>query len=186
MHYRQAIGSFHSISCCIFVSSPAFILCKHHEHRLPPLSGPPPRLLDSFFHPPTALMRMFILQASPVTDTEKISMPVPLFPTCLDACGCMVAVGTRAGPVIIFDVGPQQESRELASDRLSSRAAVGFHLRVAPPGLFLQDLWVCLYRWSMVSFFKRVAVVTPRNIRARSKKGRYENLRMEAEVESIV
>lgn len=41
----------------------------------------------------------------PVTDTETVEMPVPLFPTCIDACGCMVAVGTREGPVILFDVG---------------------------------------------------------------------------------
>lgn len=32
-------------------------------------------------------------------------MPVPLYPTCLDVCGCMVALGTREGPVLLFDVG---------------------------------------------------------------------------------
>ncbi|CAM9138553.1 unnamed protein product [Ectocarpus sp. 4 AP-2014] len=39
----------------------------------------------------------------PVTSTEIIDTPVPLYPTCLDACGNMVALGTREGPVLLFD-----------------------------------------------------------------------------------
>ncbi|CAN0501984.1 unnamed protein product, partial [Ectocarpus sp. 12 AP-2014] len=39
----------------------------------------------------------------PVTSTETIDTPVPLYPTCLDACGNMVALGTREGPVLLFD-----------------------------------------------------------------------------------
>ncbi|CAM9112831.1 unnamed protein product, partial [Sphacelaria rigidula] len=41
--------------------------------------------------------------AAPITDTETVEMPVPLFPTCIDTCGCMVALGTREGPVLLFD-----------------------------------------------------------------------------------
>lgn len=37
-------------------------------------------------------------------------MPVPLYPTCIDSCGLMVAVGTREGPVILFHVGPRHAS----------------------------------------------------------------------------
>ncbi|CAN0114123.1 unnamed protein product [Ectocarpus sp. 6 AP-2014] len=40
----------------------------------------------------------------PVTSTETIDTPVPLYPTCLDACGNMVALGTREGPVLLFDI----------------------------------------------------------------------------------
>ncbi|CAM9998905.1 unnamed protein product, partial [Hapterophycus canaliculatus] len=44
----------------------------------------------------------------PVAHSETVKMPVaPMYPTCLHACGCMVAVGTREGPVLLFDVGPQ-------------------------------------------------------------------------------
>eukprot|EP00752_Nemacystus_decipiens_P007104 g6366.t1 len=43
----------------------------------------------------------------PVTNTETVEMPVPLHPTCLDVRGCMVALGTREGPVLLFDVGPR-------------------------------------------------------------------------------
>ncbi|CAB1118693.1 unnamed protein product [Ectocarpus sp. CCAP 1310/34] len=38
----------------------------------------------------------------PVTNTETIDTPVPLYPTCLDTCGNMVALGTREGPVLLF------------------------------------------------------------------------------------
>lgn len=46
---------------------------------------------------------MRALQQTPVTSTETIDTPVPLYPTCLDACGNMVALGTREGPVLLFD-----------------------------------------------------------------------------------
>ncbi|CAN0311575.1 unnamed protein product [Ectocarpus sp. 8 AP-2014] len=39
----------------------------------------------------------------PVTKTVTIDTPVPLYPTCLDTCGNMVALGTREGPVLLFD-----------------------------------------------------------------------------------
>lgn len=42
-------------------------------------------------------------------------MPVPLYPTCLDVCGCMVALGTREGPVLLFDVGPRPSGATLPS-----------------------------------------------------------------------
>lgn len=38
-----------------------------------------------------------------MTNPETIDTPVPLYPTCLDACGNMVALGTREGPVLLFD-----------------------------------------------------------------------------------
>lgn len=42
-------------------------------------------------------------------------MPVPLYPTCLDVCGHMVAVGTRKGPVLLFDVGPRSSAADPSS-----------------------------------------------------------------------
>lgn len=53
-------------------------------------------------------------QTPPVTDTRTVDMPVPLYPTCLDIYGCMVALGTREGPVLLFDVGPPDDARSFA------------------------------------------------------------------------
>lgn len=44
-------------------------------------------------------------------------MPVPLYPTCLDVCGCMVALGTREGPVLLFDVGPRSSGATSPSSK---------------------------------------------------------------------
>lgn len=52
-------------------------------------------------------------------------MPVPLYPTCLDVCGCMVALGTREGPVLLFDVGPRPSGGAApasSKERLKPRA----------------------------------------------------------------
>ena len=52
-------------------------------------------------------------------------MPVPLYPTCLDVCGCMVALGTREGPVLLFDVGPRP-----SDDAPARSSREGLKLRV--------------------------------------------------------
>lgn len=52
-------------------------------------------------------------------------MPVPLSPTCLDARGYMVALGTREGPVILFDVSLRPPPISRASGALSGSANGG-------------------------------------------------------------
>lgn len=52
-------------------------------------------------------------------------MPVPLSPTCLDARGCMVALGTREGPVILFDVSLRPPPISRALGALSGRTNGG-------------------------------------------------------------
>lgn len=62
--------------------------------------------------PRTLMLLLYVVvQTPPVTDTDTVDMPVPLHPACLDVCGCMVALGTREGPVILFDVGPRDARR---------------------------------------------------------------------------
>lgn len=60
--------------------------------------------------PSVRALRSIPIQAPPVVDTHTVDMPMSLYPTCLDACGAMVAVGTRQGPVIVFYVGPAERS----------------------------------------------------------------------------
>lgn len=60
--------------------------------------------------PSVRALRSIPVQAPPVVDTHTVDMPMSLHPTCLDACGAMIAVGTRQGPVIVFHVGPAERS----------------------------------------------------------------------------
>lgn len=52
-----------------------------------------------------------------MTDTKTVEMPVPLFPTCIDTCGCMVALGTREGPVLLFDLSPRHQQPDQDQDQ---------------------------------------------------------------------
>lgn len=73
----------------------------------------------------SAVLHYLYFQAAPITDTETVEMPVPLFPTCIDTCGCMVALGTREGPVLLFDLSPRDQEQEQERHHQKQQASNG-------------------------------------------------------------